>query len=137
MPIAFITHPECLRHDMGSHHPECPDRLSAIEDQLIASGLAQFLSRHDAPLATREQLERVHRPDYLDAVELSSPKRGIVHLDPDTAMNPHTLEAATRAAGAVVLATDLAQNLARLLASPLCDIARFTVGLTATYFDVN
>jgi acetoin utilization deacetylase AcuC-like enzyme len=107
MPIAFITHPDCLRHDMGSHHPECPDRLSAVEDQLIASGIAQFLLRHDAPQVTREQLERVHRRDYLDAVKLASPQRGIVHLDPDTAMNPHTLEAAARAAGAVVLATDL------------------------------
>jgi acetoin utilization deacetylase AcuC-like enzyme len=107
MPIAFITHPECLLHDMGSHHPECPDRLTAVEDQLIASGIAQFLSRYDAPLVTREQLERVHLPDYLDAVEQAAPQRGIVHLDPDTAMNPHTLEAAGRAAGAVVLATDL------------------------------
>ncbi len=107
MSIAFITHAECLRHDMGSHHPECPDRLSAVEDQLIASGIAQFLSRYEAPLVTREQLERVHRPDYLDGVELVAPQRGIVHLDPDTAMNPHTLEAAARAAGAAVLATDL------------------------------
>jgi acetoin utilization deacetylase AcuC-like enzyme len=107
MTIAFITHPECLLHDMGSHHPECPDRLTAVEDQLIASGIAQFLSRYDAPLVTREQLERVHLPDYLDAVEQVAPQRGIVHLDPDTAMNPHTLEAAGRAAGAVVLATDL------------------------------
>jgi acetoin utilization deacetylase AcuC-like enzyme len=107
MPVAFITHPECLLHDMGSHHPECPDRLTAVEDQLIASGIAQFLSRYDAPLVTREQLERVHLADYLDAVEQVAPQRGIVHLDPDTAMNPHTLEAAGRAAGAVVLATDL------------------------------
>jgi acetoin utilization deacetylase AcuC-like enzyme len=107
MPTAFITHQDCLRHDMGSYHPECPDRITAIEDQLIASGLAQYLPRYDAPRATREQLERVHRPDYVDAIEVSAPRQGIVHLDPDTAMNPHTLEAALRAAGAVVLATDL------------------------------
>jgi acetoin utilization deacetylase AcuC-like enzyme len=107
MPIAYITHPECLLHDMGSHHPECPDRLNAVEDQLIASGVAQFLSRYEAPRVTRAQLERVHRPDYLDAMEEAAPQRGIVHLDPDTAMNPHTLEAAARAAGAAVLATDL------------------------------
>ncbi len=110
MSIAFISHPECLLHDMGSHHPECPDRLSAIEDQLIASGLAQYLPRYDAPEVTREQLERVHRPAYLDAVESAAPAHGIVHLDPDTAMNPHTLDAARRAAGAAVLATDLVAN---------------------------
>jgi acetoin utilization deacetylase AcuC-like enzyme len=110
MSIAFITHPECLLHDMGSHHPECPDRLSAIEDQLIASGMVQYLPRYDAPEVTREQLERVHHPDYLDAVESVAPAHGIVHLDPDTAMNPHTLGAARRAAGAAVLATDLVCN---------------------------
>jgi acetoin utilization deacetylase AcuC-like enzyme len=107
MSIAFITHQECLLHDMGRHHPECPDRMSAIEDQLIASGLAQALSYHEAPLVTREQLERVHDADYLDAIEEAAPEHGIVHIDPDTAMNPHTLGAAQRAAGAAVLATDL------------------------------
>jgi acetoin utilization deacetylase AcuC-like enzyme len=107
MSIAFITHPACLLHDMGSHHPECPGRITAIEDQLIASGIAQYLTRHEAPLATREQLARVHDTDYLDDVEAAAPARGIVHLDPDTAMNPHTLQAAAGAAGAAVLATDL------------------------------
>jgi acetoin utilization deacetylase AcuC-like enzyme len=107
MPIAYITHADCLLHDMGRHHPECPDRLRAVEDQLIASGIAPLLTRHEAPLVTREQLERVHHPDYLDALEEVAPGHGIVHLDPDTAMNPHTLDAAGRAAGAAVLGTDL------------------------------
>jgi acetoin utilization deacetylase AcuC-like enzyme len=107
MPIAYITHADCLLHDMGRHHPECPDRLRAVEDQLIASGLSPLLTHHEAPLVTREQLERVHDPEYLDALEEVAPAHGIVHLDPDTAMNPHTLDAAGRAAGAAVLATDL------------------------------
>jgi acetoin utilization deacetylase AcuC-like enzyme len=107
MPSALITHAECLRHDMGAHHPERPERLSAIEDQLIASGLAPHLERHEAPLATDEQLTRVHPREYVQAIRGIAPGRGTVHLDPDTAMNPHTLEAALRAAGAAVLATDL------------------------------
>ena len=48
---AFITHRDCWQHDMGSHHPECPDRLGAINDRLIASGLDVYLEFHDAPLA--------------------------------------------------------------------------------------
>jgi len=107
MTTAFIRHRECLLHDMGQHHPECPDRLHAIEDQLIASGLVGYLAEHDAPLATRGQLARVHSAEYLDALEVAVPARGLVHLDPDTAMNPHSLQAALRAAGAAVLATDL------------------------------
>jgi acetoin utilization deacetylase AcuC-like enzyme len=38
MSTAFITHADCLKHEMGAWHPECPERLTAIEDQLIASG---------------------------------------------------------------------------------------------------
>jgi acetoin utilization deacetylase AcuC-like enzyme len=107
MTCALITHPDCLKHDMGAHHPERPQRLSAIEDQLIASGLAQHLRRHDAPLASDEQLARVHPLEYVRAIRDAAPAHGTVHLDPDTAMNPHTLHAALRAAGAAVLATDL------------------------------
>ena len=106
-PTAFITHADCLKHDMGSGHPECPQRLAAIEDQLIASGVGPHLARYDAPLATDEQLGRVHPPEYIQAIRDSAPAEGRVHLDPDTAMNPHSLDACLRAAGAAVLATDL------------------------------
>jgi acetoin utilization deacetylase AcuC-like enzyme len=105
--LAFVTHPDCLLHEMGADHPERPQRLGAIEDGLIASRLDYVTSRHQAPLATREQLLRVHEPDYLDALERLAPSSGLVQLDPDTAMNPHTLRAALRAAGAAVLGTDL------------------------------
>lgn len=107
LSTVLITHPDCALHDMGSYHPECPARIRAIEDQLIASGLMNCLRHEEAPLATREQLERVHAPEYLDTLQAAAPKQGLVHLDPDTAMNPHSLKAALRAAGAAILATDL------------------------------
>jgi len=107
MTVAFVTHADCLKHEMGAWHPERPERLSAIEDQLIASGVGQYLERHDAPLATDEQLARVHPAEYVRAIRGAAPDSGTVHLDPDTAMNPHSLQAALRAAGAAVLATDL------------------------------
>jgi len=105
--IAYITHPDCLLHDMGASHPECPGRLRAIDDQLIASGLMNYLRYVEAPLAERVHLERVHAPEYISELESAAPQQGLAHLDPDTAMNPHTLAAALRAAGAGVLATDL------------------------------
>jgi len=107
MPAAFVTHADCLKHEMGAHHPERPARLTSIEDQLLASGVGQHLTRFDAPLATDEQLARVHPPDYVRAIREAAPRSGTIHLDPDTAMNPHTLQAALRAAGAAVLAVDL------------------------------
>ena len=107
MTTAFITHGECAKHDMGAHHPECPARLAAIEDQAISSGIAQYLARYEAPLATDDQIARVHPAEYVRAIRDASPRSGTVHLDPDTAMNPHSLNAALHAAGAGVLATDL------------------------------
>lgn len=107
MQTAYLTHPACLRHDPGPGHPECPARLKAVEDQLIASGIFPYLLHHEAPLATREQLARVHGESLLDRLEAASPAEGLVWLDSDTAMNPHSLEAARRAAGALILATDL------------------------------
>jgi acetoin utilization deacetylase AcuC-like enzyme len=106
LDTSFIGHNDCLLHDMGAQHPECPARLGAIEDQLIASGLINYLQRVEAPKASREHLERVHDARYIDGIIAKSPHQGIRHLDPDTAMNPHSLDAALRAAGAGVEATD-------------------------------
>jgi acetoin utilization deacetylase AcuC-like enzyme len=92
---------------MGTGHPEQPARLGAIEDQLIASGIDAFLVRHEAPLATDEQLARVHPIEYVRAIREVAPAAGRVHLDPDTAMNEHSLNASLRAAGAAVLGVDL------------------------------
>ncbi|MEK6210400.1 MAG: histone deacetylase family protein [Pseudomonadota bacterium] len=110
MSTALVHHRDCTLHDMGSHHPECPARIAAIEDHLLATGILEHLVDVDAPPATREQLLRVHDPGYVDAIEASVPERGLIHLDPDTAMNPHSYHAALRAAGAVVKASDMVMS---------------------------
>jgi acetoin utilization deacetylase AcuC-like enzyme len=107
MTTAFITHRDCWKHDMGAHHPECPERLDAINDRMIAAGLDIHLKHYDAPLAQIEELLRVHSRRHIETIEESAPQHGIVHLDPDTAMSPGTWQAALRAAGSGVLATDL------------------------------
>lgn len=106
-PPAWITHPACLKHRMEAGHPECPERLRAIEDRMVTSGLGYFLERLEAPAATREALLRVHTPAHVDFVLKAVPEDALVHVDPDTWMNCHTAEAALRAAGAGVLAVDL------------------------------
>lgn len=120
MQTAYITHADCLKHDMGVHHPECPQRLTAIEDQLLAANLLPFLQRHDAPLASPEQLTRVHLPAYVKHIFEIAPAEGMVQLDPDTAMNPATLPAARRAAGAGILAADLV--MAGTVANAFCAV---------------
>ena len=107
MLSAFISHPDCARHDMGPHHPECPERLGAINDHLLVKGLLDYMIPYDAPLATEEQLGRAHASLYVKEIFDASPAEGLRAVDPDTNMCPHTLQAALRAAGAAVQATDL------------------------------
>ena len=104
---AYITHSDCARHEMGPHHPECPERLGAINDMLLIKGLLDYMNSYDAPLATIEQLGRAHSTNYVNELIAAAPTEGYHKLDPDTDMNPYTVKAALRAAGAAVYATDL------------------------------
>ena len=112
MSTAFFTHPDCRRHDMGPGHPECPARLDAIEDHFLATGLADVLSRHDdAPPARPEDLAHAHAGLYLGELDETFSRvaetGALAAVDPDTAAGPHTRQAALRAAGAAVAATDM------------------------------
>jgi acetoin utilization deacetylase AcuC-like enzyme len=106
MLTAFISHPDCLRHETGAGHPESADRLHAIEDHLIEMQLYYLLRHLDAREVTREQLLRVHDAAYLDDLDAGPLRDGLRHLDPDTVIGPHSLRAARLAAGAVVTAVD-------------------------------
>lgn len=105
--VAFISHPDCILHDLSGNHPESSLRLQAITHELISSGIDSLLQHYSAPAVTREQLLRVHDPDYVDTIFAIAPKSGQVNLDIETAMNPYTLSAALHAAGAAVMAVDL------------------------------
>jgi acetoin utilization deacetylase AcuC-like enzyme len=110
MATGYFTHPACRRHDMGEGHPECPQRLSAIDDHLRAQGLDAVLLPRDAPEVTVEQLGRAHDTNYvlgtLDILRRLQENGDHRSLDPDTVAMPDTLNAALRAAGAAVAATD-------------------------------
>jgi acetoin utilization deacetylase AcuC-like enzyme len=110
MTTAYFTHTDCLKHDMGVHHPECPARMAAIENYLNSSGLLHSLTQYKASKANKEQLSRVHSVDYIDWVFKAVPVSGMVHLDGDTAMNPYSLDAALYAAGAGINAVDLVMS---------------------------
>lgn len=110
MSTVFYSHTDCRLHDMGPGHPECPQRLDAISDHLLATGLDIALMHRDAPLATLEQLERAHTAGYVtqlkDMLEQVRDAGEPKALDPDTVAGPGTWSAALRAAGAAVAATD-------------------------------
>lgn len=110
MSTAFISHSDSLQHEMGSHHPECPARVQAIEDQLILSRIDAYLTYIDPPLATEQQLALVHTPEHIERVKSSSPASGYYAIDGDTTMNPYTWQAALRSAGGAIAAVDAVMN---------------------------
>jgi acetoin utilization deacetylase AcuC-like enzyme len=107
MLAAYVTHGDCLLHEMGADHPECADRINAIHDHLLIKGLLDYMNVCEAPLATVEQIERAHSAAYIRELMAMAPDEGHRAVDPDTCMNRYTINAALRAAGAAVLATDL------------------------------
>ena len=107
MAVALITHEDCVRHEMGPGHPECPERLQAVLKGLESASLASHMAIREAREATPAEIERVHPGGYFDAIEAAAPAQGYAFLDPDTSMNPRSLSASLRAAGAVVQATDM------------------------------
>ena len=110
MTTAFYTHPDCRGHDMGPGHPECPARLDAIDDLLIASGLQNALDCREAPMVSSTDLGNAHSSGYVvelrDVLERVAADGRLRALDPDTVASPGTLNAVLRAAGAAVAATD-------------------------------
>src|SRR5215468_4419852 len=105
MTTLLFSHPACLDHDPGRHHPESPARLHAVLDALADPEFAR-LDRREAPEATLEDLLRVHSRPHVERLLHAVPKSGHVAIDADTVLSPASGRAALRAAGAVVAAVD-------------------------------
>ena len=111
----FYTHGDCRKHEMGAGHPECPERLDAIEERLLVSGVDQALTRFEAPLASLDEVELAHSRTHITSLrglsaalveeQLAGGPRYAM-IDPDTAMNVDSWNAILRGAGAAMAATD-------------------------------
>lgn len=111
----YFTHKDCWKHEMGPGHPECPERLDAIEDWLLATGVKDALDVREAPQAALGDIELAHDRMMIAALRGLSDRLAddikaggppYAQIDPDTSLNVHTWNAALRASGAVLAATD-------------------------------
>ncbi|MGH6625818.1 MAG: histone deacetylase family protein [Burkholderiaceae bacterium] len=111
----YFTHRDCWKHEMGKGHPECPARLDAIEDWLLVTGVGDALDKREAPVAALADIELAHDRLHVAALQGLSSRLAqdiqaggppYAQIDPDTAINVHTWNAALRAAGAALAATD-------------------------------
>ena len=111
----YFTHGDCRKHEMGAGHPECPERLDAIEDRLLASGVGDVLDRRDAAPASLADVELAHDRRFVASLrglsqtlqeELAAGGPAHAQIDPDTSINVFTWDAALRGAGLALAATD-------------------------------
>ncbi len=111
----YFTHPDCRKHEMGAGHPECPERLDAIEDRLLITGVADALDRREPTPAAMGELLLAHGRRHVAALrglndilleEMQAGGPDHYSLDTDTSMNQHTYRAALLSAGAAIDAVD-------------------------------
>ena len=108
MPVAFVSHADCGRHDTGWNHPEHVGRLRAITralrgDQTLFDGLVHVEGRH----ATTDELALAHDRRYIARVQ-SLALAGGGQLDGDTVASAGSWDAATAGAGCLLDAVDMA-----------------------------
>ena len=103
MTTALLTHADCLDHVTPQGHPERVARLEHILHALESLDL----KRVTAPMAADDDLLRVHPERYIREICSNRPEDGFAQIDGDTFMSPGSVDAAYRAAGAVVRAVDL------------------------------
>ena len=106
----LVYDPRYLEHDMGMGHPESPNRLRAIVQQLEQSGTMAQLIRIAPRMAEDEWITKIHTAAYLASLKQHAPTSGRVSLDPDTSMSPGSLTAAYLAAGGALAGVDAIMN---------------------------
>jgi acetoin utilization deacetylase AcuC-like enzyme len=97
--VLLETHEAFGDHLPRGGHPERPARLEAVLTGIRSSGVGDAIVSVAPRPATRVELERVHTPAYLDAVERFCESGG-GWLDADTAASSGSWRAAVLAAGA-------------------------------------
>ena len=103
MSTLIIQHDDCLRHNPGDGHPESPQRVNAVLSGLESLKNLQHLP---APLATTEQITRVHPIEFWAGLKALEPSEGRFAIEPDTFLNNGSIDAALRASGGLCFAVD-------------------------------
>ena len=103
MSTIIIQHNDCLHHNPGPKHPESAQRVKAAMSGL--DGI-RGLQKLPAPLATTDQITRVHPAEFWARLQADEPADGHFAIDPDTFLNKGSINAALRASGAVCFAVD-------------------------------
>ena len=64
----YYIHRDCKLHDMGAGHPECPERIDAIEDRLLMTGVSDVLDRREPQPANLAEIKLAHRRLHIASI---------------------------------------------------------------------
>ncbi len=103
-PIIYLSD-YSQKHDTGEGHPENAARIKVLED-LFSEAPFNDWQQINARAATLDQILLAHNEDYVFDLQDKTPEHGLVHLDGDTILSPHSYDAALHAAGAACQAVD-------------------------------
>ncbi|MEW6749589.1 MAG: histone deacetylase, partial [Candidatus Latescibacterota bacterium] len=103
---ALVYHPGFLDHDSGPGHPERPERLTAVLQELERCGLAARCLRLTPEEADPQTISLVHSPAHVEHIARLSGLGRLVAQTPDTLVSPATYRAARLAVGAALKGVD-------------------------------
>lgn len=106
MSTILFSHSDCKKHITPRGHPERVERLERLEDVFTQPEFAE-IERLEAPLCEFDHLTLAHPQSYVDQIQKLEPTHGFAYLDGDTSMSKGSWNAARRAVGAIVKATDM------------------------------
>lgn len=105
MSTLLLNHAACLSHIVPEGHPECPERLQAVEAALSQPSFAALV-RRESPKGRLEDITLCHSDYYVNELQHISPNEGLAFIDGDTSMSPGTWDAALRGVGGATAAVD-------------------------------
>ncbi len=108
MTTLYYSHPDFLNHDTRIGHPECADRLKAIEQKLSGPQFSGLIRVH--PRLAEDVLDKIsliHSPKMIAEIMAAFPLQGYVYLDADTVVSAGSKQAALLAVSAACDAVDM------------------------------
>jgi len=100
---AIITSDSSLNHNTGIGHPEKPDRVSTVIENLKKN---KKLIWKKPVKFNKKILNITHTSEYINNVEKSFPNEGLVFLDGDTIVSPGSKDATLDAVGSIISAIE-------------------------------
>ena len=109
MKTGLIISDTYKNHDTGNGHPEKIDRVTAIIDNFKKVDNKNLIWKKPAKF-NLSLINKTHSEDYVNQVEKSFPKKGLVFLDGDTIISPGSKDATKDAVGSIIAAIDGVEN---------------------------